>query len=281
LVLPAISGADPASDVLQPFVIAGELDLVSGLSCAAAIDRAQAEEALTDPAPSAAGAAGAAGAAQVGAGGSSGEAGAGGAPPEVQSRLRVRGLPAIPAGTLNGGRSYLLVATGCLGGSGYNAPNSDQYCGMGYSERQPTVSAVFVALSRATSPDHVGLQVLHASLATDNINVTSGSPPPSSDSPISIVTMEVEGGLLPRPAYTDHTAFDYGSARGYRLEVVAQNAAVLDQDWAGVLARGGIGALEDGSNYALVLIGPRPGSKNGGFWNLPAITVVASDPTRQ
>jgi hypothetical protein len=281
IVLSAITGADPASDVLEPFLLAGELDLVSGLDCASAIERAQGEEAPSAPA-------GAAGSGDLGAGGSAAEGGAGagpgdggaaGAASEPQPRLRARGLPAIPAGTLNGGRSYLLVASGCLGGAGFNAADAEAFCGTGYSEREPTVTATFVALSRITSAADVGLQVLHASLATGPISVSSRATPPSSESPISIVRGDVPGGLLPRPAYIGHTAFDYGSARGYRLEVAQQSATLLTEAWADVLARAGLSALEDGSNYALVLIGPRADLTAGAaFWNLPAVTVVPADP---
>jgi len=281
IVLPSITGADPASDVLEPFLLAGELDLVSGLDCAAAIERAQNEEAPSPPS-------GAAGSGDLGAGGSaaeggaagSGEGGAAGAASEPQPRLRARGLPAIPAGTLNGGRSYLLVASGCLGGTGFSAANAEAFCGTGYSEHQPTVTATFVALSRATSAADVGLQVMHASLATGPISVSSRPASPSSaESPISIVRSDVPGGLLPRPAYIGHTAFDYGSARGYRLEVAQQSATLLIEAWADVLAQGGLSALEDGSNYALVLIGPRADLTAGPvFWNLPTVTVVPADP---
>jgi hypothetical protein len=285
IVLPEVSGADPASDAIEAFLIAGELDLVAGLNCASAIERARAEEAQAN---SPLGAAGAPGASELGTGGSSADGGASGAgaaagdtgaPAEVQSRLRVRGLPAIPAGTLNGGRSYLLVANGCLGGSGFSAANAEAFCGMGYSERLPTISATFVALSRASSVGHVGLQVVHASLATGTISVDSSGGVSSSSSPITIVTNEVQGGLAPRPAYIAHTAFDYGSARGYGVEVVAQNATLLTESWADVLEAAGLSDLQDGSNYALVLIGPRADLQAGpAFWNLPAITVVPADP---
>ena len=280
IVLPEITGADPASDVLEPFLLAGELDLVAGLDCAAAIERAQNEEAPSAPSGAAgSGDLGAGGGAEGGAAGSA-EGGAAGAASEPQPRLRARGLPAIPANTLNGGRSYLLVASGCLGGAGFSAANAEAFCGTGYSERQPTVTATFVALSRVTAADDVGLQVLHASLATGPISVSSRPTlPTSSESPISIVRSDVPGGLLPRPAYTGHTAFDYGSARGYRLDVAQQSVTLLTEAWADVLARGGLNALEDGSNYALVLIGPRADLTAGAaFWNLPTVTVVPADP---
>jgi hypothetical protein len=330
VVLPAIANVDFASDTLQPFVIAGELDLISKLDCAAAIDRARAEEAAVDPslaaAGGAAGAESAAGAASS-AGGSSGEAGASGtlaeagtagsggadgAAPAAQARLRVRSLPTLPAGTLSGGRSYLLVAAGCLGGSGYelpkaadraigdDTPTGEDYCGTGYTAQTPTVSLFFAAVSRASAEGHVGLQVLNGSLATDPISVNSSGPLSAGGTrtlgnfvnyegtPISIASGVVAGGLAPRPADIDHSALDYGSALGFSLGVTAQRkiqssgvtqeVTVLSETWASVLDRSGVGALADGSNYVLVLLGPLPDAKQGpAFLNPPVLTAVRAD----
>src|SRR6478752_2090362 len=104
-VLRAVDGVDFASEGLEPIVIAGELDLIAGLDCEAAIERARSEEALADAGGylGAGGAAGdgngmnVAGAAgdggSGGAGGSGGEGGSSVALPAVRSALRVRGLP--------------------------------------------------------------------------------------------------------------------------------------------------------------------------------------------
>jgi hypothetical protein len=275
VVLHAVTGADVASDVLEPFVIAGQLDLVSGLDCASAIALARTDEAAANPSPdpetgSSAGGAGEAGAGEAG--------GAAGAPAEVQAPLRVRGLPAIPAGTLNGGRSYLLVATGCMGGSGFTAPSAEDYCGTGYTERAPTVSAIFVALSRLTALDHVGMQVVHASLGTGQVSVTSDGGLQSGTTPIPIVMNEIEGELLPRPAAVNHTALEYGASMNYSLEVMSQSATLLTVTWPSALTLGGVSALEDGSTYSLVLLGPRADLKQAGFWNAPVITIVPADP---
>lgn len=284
LVLPSISGADFSSDTLEPFLIAGDLKLIAGLTCAAAIDRSNAEEdavasATLGSSPTGAGGDSAGGAAGESAAGQSAAGAAGSAPVEVQSRLRARGLPAIPAGTLSAGRSMLLVATGCMGGSGYDAPNSDQYCGAGYGEHSPNLSAMLVALSRATAVGHVGMQVLHASAATGVVDVRSQAASSATDPIAPIVINDGAGQLLPRPALLTHSAFDYGSARGNQIEVLAQGASLLSNDWADVLTRGGLDALVDGSTYALVLIGPRADlSGQTAFWNGPEITVVAAAP---
>jgi hypothetical protein len=291
LVLHDIAGADLANDTLQPFLIAGDLDLVAKLDCAAGVALARSTEAAADPAadpaesePTTANAAGAAGASDSAAGGNAGDSGAGaggapGIPVEVMSALRVRGLPAIPAGTLNGGRSYLLVANGCLGGAGYDSPLAESYCGDGYTEHAPTVSEIFVALSRATASGFVGMQFVHASLATGPISVTSHSAPTTANMPITIVSQEVEGELLPRPASLTHTAVEYGSGADFVLSVASQSATLDTEAWTDVLARGGVSALEDGSTYALVLLGSRADLRAPTpFWNLSAITVVPADP---
>jgi len=286
LVVHDIAGADLASDTLEPFLIAGDLDLVAGLDCAAAIDLARTTEVAANPVssePSTANDAGAAGADSA-SGGSAGEpaigaGGAAGAPAEVMSALRVRGLPAIPAATLNGGRSYLLVVNGCLGGAGYDSASAANYCVDGYTEHAPTVSEVFVALSRATDSGFVGMQFVHASLATGTVSVTSHAALPSADMPITIVSGEVEGQLLPRPALLTHTAVEYGSGRDFVLSVASQSTTLDTEAWTDVLARGGVSALEDGSTYALVLLGARADLRAPTpLWNLAAITVVPADP---
>src|SRR4051812_2472293 len=48
LVLREVDGVDFETDALEPFVIAGQLDLIAGLNCEAAISRARSEEASTD-----------------------------------------------------------------------------------------------------------------------------------------------------------------------------------------------------------------------------------------
>ncbi len=303
IVLPEITGADPAKDVIEPFVIAGDLDLVAGLDCADAIARAEAEEGPLNPPPGNDGAAGApgdagqGGAADGGAGGaaslgaagapsagapSNGDAGAGGeggSAPEIQPRLRARALPALPAGTLNGGRSYLMVANGCLGGSGFGAPNAEKYCGAGYAERTPTVSAVFAALSRVTAPSRAGMQALHASLATSAVSIVSRSPPPTLEGSVQIVSNLVAGELGPRPANVTSAAAAFGSTEGYLLDVDGQVDTLFSQTWSDTLKLGGVAALVDSSNYTLVLIGPEVDAKGGAsYWNAPALTIVPSDP---
>jgi hypothetical protein len=278
LVLSDVAGAKLDTDTLEPLLIAGELDLVSGLSCEDAVARAQDEEVSAIDENTRASEA-----AQAGAGGASdasSEGGEGGVPSyEVRSRLRLGNLPAIPAGTLSAGRSILFVATGCIGGSSYDAAKSDEYCGVGYTEQQPTLSAVLVSLSRRVQSGETGMQFVHASFATPQVDVSSHPPFPSTDSGILIATSVIEGQASPHSALLTHSALEYGSASSYTVQISAQGAPVTGESWVDVLARGGVKALEDGSTYALVLLGPRVDhALSTPLWNPSALTVIPVDP---
>ena len=291
LLLPELAGVDLDADTLQLFLIAGELELIAGLDCEAALALARAEEfAAAGPlvevpqggaAGSGAGGAASLVAAEGGVAGDGGSSpGAAGAPPSaVRSRLRARGLPAIVAGTLSAGRSLLMVANGCMGGTAFGGAHAEEYCGVGYAETEPTVSALLVNLSRVVAFDHAGMQVVNASLANDLIDVRSRPPFPSKDAGLSIVSNVVEGQAAPRPATLINAAFDYGSTRLFRLEVSSRGTALFSEPWADVLARGGIAALANEHTYALVLSGPQGDLKAiPDLWNPPALTAIAVDP---
>jgi len=301
LVLREVKGVDFAIDGLEPIVIAGDLALIGGLDCEAAIERARSEEAQSVGAGSdfdAAGAAGVGGGINIpaGNGGSAGEggasvaeggggageggasAGASSAPPAVRSALRVRGLPAIAAGTLNAGRSLVFVANGCMGGATYSGKAAEEYCGAGYTARAPTVSAILVSLSRQGSPDHVALQAVHASLANAQMELRSRPPFPSMAAGLSIASVQL-GQVAPRPASVQNTLFDLGSARQFYLSVESQGNSLFSQTWASVLAQGGLSELKNGYGYALILNGPRADLKAvPNLWNAATLTAVAVDP---
>jgi len=291
LVLAETADVDVATDGLQPFVIAGELDLIADLDCEAAIARARAEEATSDASGDESGQGGAGGdgsslgvAGAVAEGGSAGSVGAAGSAgaaanaPAVRSPLRVRGLPAIAAGTLNAGRSLVFVANGCLGGATYDGAKAELYCGTGYTPRQPTASAILVSLSRQVVGDHLGMQVVHASLANGPVDLRSRPLMPPSD-PGVVITSVRPGQVQPRPASVSATAFDLGVARNYKLEVLSQGTSLFAQGWPRALSLGGLGELEDGKGYALVLSGPSGGSKAvPNLWNGPVLTAIAASP---
>ncbi len=297
VVLGEVEGLDFETDGLEPIVIAGELDLIEGLDCETAINRARSEEALSDGAGGDLGTGGAAGegtgtsdpvaAAEGGsAGDAGGSAGTSAGPPARRSALRVRGLPAISAGTLNAGRSLVFVANGCLGGATYSdeaaakyhAEPAEQYCGPGYGPRQPTVSAILVSLSRQVSPDHVALQAVHASLANAPVELRSRPPFPSMAAGLSITSVQL-GQVAPRPASIQNTLSDLGSARKYQVSVEAQGNSLFGQSWTSVLAQGGLSALKNGQGYALVLNGPRADLQAvPDLWNAAILSAVAVDP---
>jgi hypothetical protein len=63
------------------------------------------------------------------------------------------------------------------------------------------------------------------------------------------------------------------------VQISAQGSPVTDESWVDVLARGGVKALEDGSTYALVLLGPRVDhAMPTPLWNPSAVTVIPVDP---
>jgi len=295
LVLRNVDDIDFETDGLAPFVIAGELERIAGLDCEEAINHARSEEMLSDAASGGAGnelGQGGAGGDWSGtmpsAGGSAGEGGgppqeggSGGASPAptpVRAPLRVRGLPAISAGTLNAGRSLVFVANGCMGGATYSGKSAEQYCGAGYTPREPTVSAILVSLSRQVSDDHVALQVVHASLANTQVELRARPPFPSKSAGVAIASVQ-SGQVAPRPASIQNALFDLGSARKYQVSVDSQANVLYAQPWSTVLSQGALSELENGRGYALVFNGPRADLMPvPNLWNGPTLTAVAVDP---
>jgi hypothetical protein len=296
-VLREIDEIDFDTDGLELFAIAGELERIAGLDCDEAIARARSEEALSDASgnggggnePGQGGAAGDRGeidlpsnGGSAGEGGGAGqEGGSGGASPgpkAVRAPLRVRGLPAIAPGTLNAGRSLVFVANGCMGGATYSGKAAEQYCGAGYSAREPTVSAILVSLSRQVSDDHVALQVVHASLANAPVDLRARPPFPSTADGVAIASVQ-PGQVAPRPASIQNALFDLGSARKYQVSVESQGTVLYAQPWITVLSQSGLSKLENGRGYALVFNGPRADlTPVPNLWNGPTLTAVPVDP---
>jgi hypothetical protein len=297
----ALEGASFVKDDLEPVVIAGELELVSALDCSQALKIARAEQdaAPTLPgdsagaggsgaggaSPSAAGAganagepgagasaggpgSGSGGANGTDAGGAGGEGGEGPLLPDPP-RLRVGDLPIVPAGTFNTGRSYLLVGNGCIGGPAFGGKYARQACGDSYSPTSPTLSAVLVALSRRTEYAKLGLQVVHASVATSIAGMTASRVLTTDFQPI-VGGVEL---IVSSDAYGANSGF-------WQVEVQELSVTTFVERWSVIKARAGIASLDDGWSYTLVLLGPNAGLTRKGFWNSPAIGLVQNDPTR-
>jgi hypothetical protein len=317
--LDAIPGFDPAIDAIRPVVIAGETGLVAGLDCAEAIAAAQAT-AGAGGAGGAGASAGAAGAgAAEGGDGAGGAGGAGGgeapadgspdapddapsdgatdashdagdagdagdvsveAPPQAPA-LRAAELAVIPAGTLAGAESYLLVLQGCIGGPAFVDPIDDILCGTGYSAGAPTLAMVLVALSRQVADGKLGLQVVNASRAASSVDLRSTPPESGPGGVVTIATKVLPGAIRPKqPSFAQPVA-GYGvplDAASLEVLYAGSSVASLIVPWSTARAQGALDPLADGKGYTLVLIGPRPGVGAGSWWNASTLTLVANDP---
>lgn len=308
----SLTGLDFAKDAIQPVVIAGDLSLVSGMSCNAAValatklstpdagpdaaSDAAASDAASDAAPDAAasdaGAASDASAKDAGTD-ASGDAAADApsdagsdvtdaavdAPPPVAPPLRAEALPVLPAGTLTGGRSYLLVAAGCMGAPGFSDSLDQAVCGVGYAPDQPTLTPVLVRMSRLTKPDKLGLQVVNASRGTDSLTLQSGTPPNTTHNPLTLASSVGFGAILPRPPDLARQLAAYGVPLGtVPLQAYSGAALALTQKWSAALSLGGLSKLQNGQTYALIAVGPRIDIATPGWWNAPVIGIVPTAP---
>ncbi|HEY8943630.1 MAG TPA: hypothetical protein VIM73_05180, partial [Polyangiaceae bacterium] len=191
---------------------------------------------------------------------------------------RLAELPVIAAGTLTSGYSWLFVANGCVGGPAFTDELEQLACGDTYTPRAPTLSASLVRMSRTSRYDGLGLQVVHASVATPPVSVRS-APLLGSDAGAFLIDGIEPGEIQPRRARTDMTRAGWGAGlQGWRLEVIESGSLIYAEPWTSAIERGVAGPLEEGKNYVVVLLGPRLDVRSAGFWNGPAITVVASDP---
>ena len=294
---------DNERDGLLPFVIAGDLSLVAGLDCEAAVARAHAERPLP-PARGSGGSAGDAGSAGAGGqGGESGEngqsgalnggagpasdggapgageGGAGEAPVPKPPALRVGTLPGLPAGTLAQGYSLLEVADGCLGAPGFVDPRSESICGAGYTPSEGSLTAEFVILSRKAAAGMLALQALHASRGSENLGVRVAPPPDAVESYVTLVDNFTEGALRPADPRRDLANTAYGtSARGWNVEATLNGNTTFAESWSAIEKRSGVTTLENGRGYTLIVLGPSYRVDDAGWWNPQAFGLIDNDP---
>jgi hypothetical protein len=283
-VLTSLDGFSLSDDVIQPWVIAGDLSRIKKLDCAAAIDLAQNEEASVTPVAEALGSGGAASDGSAGAGGAeTGEAGAPAMPkpPLEMPTLRARALPALPAGTVNIGRSILMVLTGCIGGAFYTDHVETAACGADYAPDAPTLQPIVVTLSRDLRFDKVGLQAVQASLPTGSVDVRASG----DHEMVSLVFASslAYGSIEPRPADTRFTPFELGVDQpNYGLQAIGDGGDVLYQAaWSEALAPSGITQMVAARTYTAIFLGPDPLLIKEGWWNKSAFAIVDNDPTRK
>jgi hypothetical protein len=267
--LETLRDVELATTPVLPYAIAGELALVAGMSCDDAVETARDEMDAVNAAEGAAGAGG-----EAGAGGSGGEP----EPPRPPA-LRVATLPEIPAGALAGGYSSLYVAVGCMGGPAFTHELEGDACGRTYAPDAPTASAALVTLSRTSASGKLALQVLHASLASPVLTVSSSPPDTAVQATVPVVYDLRRGALAPRPPYTQLSTTEWGvSEPDWKARVSTEGTPLFSELWPDVLARAGLDAFENGRGYTLVVVGPRGNIEAPGFWNDAAVGVVANDP---
>ncbi|HVY26932.1 MAG TPA: hypothetical protein VHB79_10280 [Polyangiaceae bacterium] len=271
-VLTAIDGLSLIDDEIQPFVIAGDLSRIKKLDCAGAVDLAQTLEAEVTPTdvPAA-----------EGTGGAGGEGGAGPAPMLEKPVLRARALAALPAGTVNIGRSILMVLTGCLGGAYYSDKLQTSACGGDYAPDAPNIAPIAMTLSRDVRFDKVGLQGVHASPATGRVDLrVTGDRGATS----LVFAPNLDFGTIgPRPADTRFSPIELGADNPtYGLQALDENANVMSQEaWSDIYEGSGITTLVAAHTYTAILLGPDPLLVKKGWWNESVFALVQNDPTRK
>jgi len=190
-------------------------------------------------------------------------------------------LAALPAGTVNIGRSILLVLTGCMGGAAYTDHVETSACGAGYTPDTPTLEPVVVKLSRMLGFDKVGLQAVHASQATGSLDVRASG----DEGAVSLVFASSIGfgSIEPRPADTRFSPFDLGVEKSnYGLQAVDDKGGVAFQEaWSDILLASGLATPVVARTYTAIFLGPDPLLIKEGWWNKSAFTLVDNDPTRK
>lgn len=275
LVVTSLAGLDWTADDLQPIVVAGDFTKLGGKSCselvalAASLAEAGSSVDASDAGDDA-----------------SLDGGSDAKPADAASELpppplvRALELPVLPAGTLGGGYSNLLVASGCIGGPAFADDYGTYVCGEGYTPASPTLIPVLVRLSRVTEAGKLGLQFVNAARAADPIDLVSTAPEGSSFSDVNVVFDAVFGSVGPKPPlFRPKDAFGSPLPAAV-VEVNALNASVpfYTQSWGDALAAGGLTDVSNGRTYAFVLVGPRPNLGGMKWWNGPRLVLLPTEP---
>jgi hypothetical protein len=250
----------PAEVDVRVHVLTGDLSLVDGISCGALVGV---------PASGAGGAGGAGGAPSGGAGG-------GGPVPGVL----VTALPVIPASAFESGKSVLLVTAGCV--AGLEGSSAKVACGDAYQARSPTATLVAVGMDEDSSFDRVGLQAVHASVATPVVDVRV-APGTASGVTQLLATFLGFGAIGPSPAYASLDEMGYGTLNevGFPIHQPGDTQLPLDElplDEA--LARGGLVTADfgDGANLVMVAVGAAPGVAGTAAFHALSLTAVRATP---
>jgi hypothetical protein len=283
-----LATAIPSSGDVQVWVIAGDLASVAGATCTQLLAIAQptgTPDGGTGDGGVGGGGAGVGGAGGGGTGGGTSDGGpSDGGPSDggVAPRPVVAAaIGVIPPSVLMSDRSLLLVATGCMGGAGHDAPNAAIACGMGYTSTTPTTGVVLLGMSRITDPARVGLQVVNASavLPTSDVGVV----PNLNAAPEVLVAPSLGPGAIgPSPPFAGLAVSAFGPLAGVQINTYppgsmsVQSSATLGS----VLSASTVGAsgFVDGAGLVLVAVGSAPGQSAGPFWHALTFALVKADP---
>jgi hypothetical protein len=274
----ALEGIDLAKDDFLPILLAGDFSLFAGKSCTEAIALAATFESI-EPDAGVDGDVDAGDDAQTDA-----DSEAAPPPPPPPPPVRARELAVLPAGTLAEGYSYLLIATGCIGGPAFTDANETLACGENYKPTSPTLSPVFVQLSRLTAEDRLGLQIVNAAQASGSLYLSSKPPAASTIPEIPLANGLGFGAIAPIPPSHAYPKSAFGSPIAQSSLSVREDGSPvesLSMSWSNALATESLTDVEDGKNYAAILIGPKPTLPKSSWWNEARVGIVASDPETQ
>lgn len=184
--------------------------------------------------------------------------------------VSVAPLALVPSAVFEADKSLLLVPAGCMGGDGHEDAQQEQACGVGYSVDAPNPTLVAVSMSRISSPDRVGFQVVQASTAANvfDVYVTPGIPSATNALLAPLLTF---GAILPYPPFQGYTAADLGAVGDVELVTFPENDATPTTEIAlgDVLTDSGL-STEDvagGQGHVLVAVGAAPGAPSGSWWH--------------
>ncbi|NRA36033.1 MAG: hypothetical protein HRU17_22150 [Polyangiaceae bacterium] len=198
--------------------------------------------------------------------------------PEPDRQLwRSQQIAQIPAGSISNNSSTLWVVGGCFGGVNYVSSSNSYICGSDYAVPYSNLRLMVVSLSRPRSESKVGLQLFNASVATSQGGIVSRRITESAVIDKEIARNVVPGAIAPLsdlPIVSASGYFADEPASSLEVMLGSSGANSLSVAWSVALSQAGLGAIEDGENYVLVLMGPRPGFSAERWWNGSAVRLL-------
>jgi hypothetical protein len=188
-------------------------------------------------------------------------------------------LPALPAGTLDRGRSVLMVAAGCFS-EPHEEEDSDVVCGPDFVPNKGNLRLLVASMERTPLEDTMGIQVFAASLGSSRLSVDHVAA--STGEVKAVVRDLVAGKMAPRPPFKQLSLFSLGTEpQDNRWRVFVDNSAESEVDslLPDALEKGGLTLddLQDRKNFTIVLVGPKPGME-GSWFKSHSVVMIPSAP---